>query len=70
MICTPEYVVELGQRARAGDVASAETLCNCFRPEIREAARQVNYQDRKLIEQEIRDEFTFIVMNFDPPWMD
>lgn len=70
MICTPEFVVELGHQARAGDASAAETLCNCFRPEIREAAGQVNCWDKKVIEQEIRDEFIFIVMNFDPPWMD
>lgn len=70
MICTPEFVVELGRQARAGDEVAAETLCNCFRPEICEAAKQVNYWDKKLIEQEIRDDFIFIVMNVDPPWMD
>lgn len=66
MICKPEFVTVLGQRARDGDVTSAETLCNCFRPEIREAAKQVNYWDKKLIEQEICDDFIFTVMNSDP----
>lgn len=70
MICTPEFVAKLGQRARAGDAGAAEALCNCFRPEIREAAQQVNYWDKKQIEQEIRDDFIFKVMNFDLPKMD
>lgn len=70
MICTPEFVEELVQRARTGDVAAAETLCNCFRTEIREAARQVNYRDKKQIEQEICDDFIFKVMNFDLSKMD
>lgn len=66
MICTPELVAELCQRARTGDVNAAKTLCNCFRTEIREAAKQINYEDKKLIEQEIRDDFIFTVMNSDP----
>lgn len=65
MMCSSMQVHNLIQRIERGDEDSANSLCSCFRPEIRREAKRVSHQNTKVIEEEICERLILGIKTFD-----